>query len=393
MVGVVVVGVVRQHLLDAGGDAPHRLHVRLRRRPAPRPPPFYPPSPPGSHAPSCLSLGARGALALALRPPSGPHASVTLPVPLVPPPVNHALDCTAGARARPVPVPLPLAAAALAQRPSLRPMHLGALPAPLRALPVPWPLLRSLPCVAPSAARALSPSAASGLGAPSVFAPLLLAACAPARSLCVPLGTSPVASCPPLRAPVAGTQLCLRAVPSFLDHAPGVPLPLQLRQRDARRRALGCRGADVLRPPRGEGLGGEGLGGAGVGVAGVGAGAVLCALPAHCFCCGGRWRGACGPCGVRPSPSWRPGGRGVAGRGGGAARPGRGRNDCDPSLLPSAAAAALGDAPGCCAGATPRVGGVPGAAVGAAAWLARAAVSAPRASGAPSRGGAAGLAV
>ena len=64
-----------------------------------------------------------------------------------------------------------------------------------------------------------------------------------------------------------------------------------------------------------------------------------------------------------------------------------------PSPLPSAAAAALGDAPGSCTGATPRVGGVPGAAVGAAAWLAGAAVSAPRVSGAPSRGGAAGLAV
>ena len=63
-----------------------------------------------------------------------------------------------------------------------------------------------------------------------------------------------------------------------------------------------------------------------------------------------------------------------------------------PSPLPSAAAAALGDAPGSCAGATPRVGGVPGAVVGAAAWLARAAVSASRASGAPCRGGAAGLA-
>ena len=47
-----------------------------------------------------------------------------------------------------------------------------------------------------------------------------------------------------------------------------------------------------------------------------------------------------------------------------------------PFSLSSAAAAALGDAPGSCAGATPRVGGVPGAAVGAAAWLAGAAVSA-----------------
>ena len=255
---VVVVGVVRRHLLDAGGDAPHRLHVRLRGDPAPRPPPFDPPSSPGSHAPPHLSLGARGALALALGPPSGPH------------------------------------------RPSLRSMHLGALPAPLRALLVPWPLPGSLPRVAPSAARALSPSAAAGLGGPSVFAPLLFAACALARPLCVPLGTSPVASCPPLRAHVADTLLCLRAVPSFLDHAPGVPLPLQLRQRDARRRALGRRGADVQRPPRGEWLGGKLLWGAGLGVGGVGVDAVLRALPAHCCCCGGRRRGARGPCGVRP---------------------------------------------------------------------------------------------
>ena len=63
-----------------------------------------------------------------------------------------------------------------------------------------------------------------------------------------------------------------------------------------------------------------------------------------------------------------------------------------PSPLSSVAAAALGDAHGSCAGATPRVGGVPGAAVGAAAWLAEAAVSASCASGDPSRGGAAGLA-
>ena len=184
VVVVLVMGVVRQHLLDAGGDAPHwRLHVRLRGRPAPRPPPFYPPSPSGSHAPSRLSLGACGALALALGPPSVPHASVPLPVPWVPPPVTHALACL------------------LAHRPSRRSMHLGALPAPLRALPVPWPLHGSLPCVAPAAARALSPFAAAGLGAPSVFAPLLLAACALARSLRVPLGTSPVTSCQPLRAP------------------------------------------------------------------------------------------------------------------------------------------------------------------------------------------------
>ena len=43
-------------------------------------------------------------------------------------------------------------------------------------------------------------------------------------------------------------------------------------------------------------------------------------------CCGGHRRGARGPCGVRPPLSRRAGGRGVVGRGGGAACRGRGRN-------------------------------------------------------------------
>ena len=119
---VVVVGVVRRHLLDAGGDAPHRLHVRLRGRPALRPPPFVPPSPLGSHAPSRLSLGGRGALALALGPLSSP-----LPVWRVPPPIPHAL-------ARP-----------LTHLSAPCPLHLDSLPVPLRALPVPWPLPGPLP--------------------------------------------------------------------------------------------------------------------------------------------------------------------------------------------------------------------------------------------------------
>ena len=80
------------------------------------------------------------------------------------------------------------------------------------------------------------------------------------------------------------------------------------------------------RPPRGGGLGGERPVGTGVGVGGVGVGALLCAPPAHCCCCGGRRQGARGPCGVLPLLSRRAGGRGVAGRGGGAARGGRGRN-------------------------------------------------------------------
>ena len=207
-----------RHLLDAGGDAPHRLHVRLWGRPAPRPPPFAPPSSHGSHAPSCLSPGADGALALALGSLPGPHASVPLSVPWVPLPVTRALACSAGARAPPVPVPMPLAAPTLADGPLLRSMRsmvacLGALLAPLRVLPVPLPLPGSLSRVAPSADRALSPSAAAGLGALPAFSPSLLAACALACPLPVSLGTPPVASCPLLHAPVARTLPRLCAVP------------------------------------------------------------------------------------------------------------------------------------------------------------------------------------
>ena len=55
---MVVVGLVSRHLLDTGGDAPHRLDVRLRGRPAPRPSPCALPVTPCPHAPPCLSPGA-----------------------------------------------------------------------------------------------------------------------------------------------------------------------------------------------------------------------------------------------------------------------------------------------------------------------------------------------
>ena len=230
-VGVVVVlmmGVVR-HMLDARGDALHRLHVRLRGRPAPRSPHFAPPSPCGSRAPSCLSPGAHGALALALGSLPGPHAFVPLSPPWVPPPVTCALACTAGARILPVPVSMPLAAPPLADR---APLHstrsvaarLGALLALLRDLPVPLPFLRSMSRVVPPANRALSPFAAAGLGTLPALSPLLLAACAQACPLHLSLGTPLVASCPPLRAPLADSLPRLRGVPPLLDPAPGVLL-------------------------------------------------------------------------------------------------------------------------------------------------------------------------
>ena len=287
-------------------------------------------------------------------------------MPLVPLPVTCALACTAGARALPVPVPMPLAAPTLADRAWVCLMRsvaarLGTLLAPLRVLPVPLPLPGSLSRFAPSAARALSPSAAAGIGALPAFAPSLLAACALNCPLCVSLGTAPVASCLPLRAPVAGTLPRLRAVPPLSDHAPGVLLPLQVRQHDPRRRTLGRRGADVPRPPRGERLGGERLMVAGVGVAGVGLGAVLCALPAtHCGC-GGSRRGVGARAGSVPRARGVPG---AAARPAGAVERLAGAAVSTPCALPappSAAAVSPGGAPGARSGAIPPAGGELGA--------------------------------
>ena len=319
-VGVVVallVAVVRRHLLDAGGNAPHRLYGQLRGRPAPRPPPFAPPSPRGSGAPSCLSPEAQVALAVAHGSLPGPHAFVSLSTPWVPPTVTCALPHTARQRTYP----------SRARAHALGCPHIRRLgPAPLHALRCrpPWRPARAPAC--PSCTLALSllrvprravrfacsvPSAAAGLGALRTPLPSLLAACARACPRCLSLGTPPVASRPPLRVPVAGTLPRLRAVPPLPDHALGVLLPPQLRQRDAWRRTLGCRGGDGPRPSRWEGvLWGVRLGGAGVGVAGVGVGAVLRALPALRCSCGGSRRGAWGPRLGHPPRWWRAGGRG-----------------------------------------------------------------------------------
>ena len=216
VVVVMVVGVVRRHLLDAGGDAPHRSYVRLRGRPAPCPPPSAPPSPRGSCAPSCLSPGAHVAFALALGSLPGPHAFVPLSTPSAPPTVTCALARTASARILPVPLPMPLAAPTFADCAPLHSMPsvaacLGALLPPLRFLPVPLPFPCSLPRVLPSAARALSPSAAAGLCALPTPLPLLLAACSKACPLHLSLGTSPVGSRPrsafPLPAPCPACEL------------------------------------------------------------------------------------------------------------------------------------------------------------------------------------------
>ena len=337
VVVVVVVGVVRRHLLDAGGDAPHRLHVQLRGRPAPRPPPFDPPFPPGSHAPSRLSLGARGAPALALGPPSGtwPARSPTVPRPA---------PCTWE------PCPRPCAPFS---GPGPFPAHCPESHRPLPAL-CPPPLLRTY-----TLPRVPSPAPC---------------ACSWALPLLPPVPRSAPPSCPSwiTRWPSRCLCSCGSVTPS------------------GERWGAGGRTCRVR--PGGKGFGGNGLGGlvwVWVGLAWARyfvlslptAAAAAAAGEAPVARAGSfpRFRGVLGAAAWPAEAVARLAGAAVA-------------TPRAPSPLPSAAAAALGDAPGYCAGATPRVGGVPGAAVGPAAWLAGAAVSASRASRAPSRGGAAGLA-
>ena len=203
----------------------------------------------------------------------------------------------AGPASRP-PHPGPLALPS----PLAQPLRLGTLPAPLNSLPVPWPLPGPLPesrvpsLVHHAPARSLShhPSLR-----PLHLGPLPALPCAlpVPRPLPCPLPVTPSAAPFPL------------AAAPFLDHSPGVPLPLQLRQRDARRRALALRGAVVPLPPRGEGLGGVRLGGAGVGVGGVGVGAVPSRSPCPLLLLRRPPARRPRPCGVLPPLARRAGGR------------------------------------------------------------------------------------
>ena len=369
---VVVVGVVRLHLLDTGGDESHRLDVRLRGSPAPGSSPYALPAPRGPRAPPCLSPGAYVALpSLALGSPPGPQTLARAhscpfalpPVPRIPSSVTRVLARTADAPVLPASLPVSLSMS-LAVSPSadhtpLRPVRPVAArydvlltslrpssgaAARARVLPVPLPFPCAASRVSSSAARALPPSATAGLGALPVPLPSLLAACALACPLGSSLGAPPVASRPSLCAPLAGTLPRPRAVPPLLDHAPGVPLPPQLRQLAAWRRRRRRQGAGRPRPPLWEGgLGQVRLGGAGVSLAGVGVGAVLGTLSAL----------RCG-CGVAPARCTGP-----------------------------------------VVGPPPCAGGMPGATAWSAGAVARpavAAVSAPCVPGAPSGGGAAGAA-
>ena len=281
VVVVVVVGVVHRHLLDAGGDAPHRLDIRLRGCPAPHPSPYALPVPPGpTPRPACPRRPTLPfpSLPLGLLPgpnpwlgrtpaplPSGPCrgsrplSPASLPAPLTP--VSFPRPCPC-----PLLCPRPPTARFGALLTFLRPSSGAAARAGVP--PVPLPFCCAVSRVSSSAARALAcpvclpSSAAAGLGALPVPLPWLLAACALACPLCLPLGAPPVVSRPSLRAPVAGTLPRPRAVLPLLDHVPGVLLPLQLQQRNARQRTRGRPGATGRGLPLGKASsGGYGLGG------------------------------------------------------------------------------------------------------------------------------------
>ena len=345
---VVVVGVVRRHMPNTGGDAPHCLDVRLWGRPASRPSPCALPFPFCPRAPPCLTLGAYITFPPpASRPPPGPYTLARAhslrvavrPVSRVPTSVTHALARSPDARVSAVSLPVsfavpPLAAGALARLVRPTAVRLGALPVSLclspgaaarvRVFLVPLLLPCAVPCVPPPAARALACSvclpspAAARLGALPVALPLSLP-CAPWPVPCFrPWALLLLPSTPLSAPPVAGNLPRPCAAAPLLNHAPGIPLPQQLRQPDDRRRTLERQGADGLWPPLGEGgLWGVRLGGAGASVAGLGVGAVIGALPASRCGCGGSRRGARGLPGAHPPRQRRAGGRGeaVQGRG------------------------------------------------------------------------------
>ena len=332
VVVVVVVHVVHRHLLDAGGDAPHRLHVRLGGAPPPVPLPSLRPPP----------------MAPMPRPVCPRRPTAPLPLPL-----------------GPFPAPTPLSPCPCRGSRSLSPAPWPALPAPMPfpcPCPCPWlrPRLLTVPRCAPCATW---PPALAPCSRPCAFFPCrgpFPASCPASRRplpvLCpapLPLASSPCPCfCPRSLQRVPSPAPCV--CPWALSLSPPVPrsalpwlapCPACVRPPPSRitHRAPCCRCSCGSVTPGGErsgawgrmcrvrpvtkaAMGGKLLGGPCVGVALVGVGAVSRAPPAtRCGYSGSR-RGARGPRGVRPARPRRAGGRGVAGGNGGGARRGCGLN-------------------------------------------------------------------
>ena len=414
VVVVVVVGVVCRHLLDAGGDAPHRLHVRLRGRPALCPPPFAPSSPPGLPCPAppvpwcprrpcpCpwapFKPPARVA-GPASRPPR--PGTLALPPPLALPP---APGLPARAPARPSRALVPSRPPAPSRAVRSVPPRCCALPGPLAGRPaafaacgsvtpggersrvggrtcrscpegkglggnglgglvwvwvgLAWARYFALSLPPAAAAAAAGEASAARAGFLPRLRGVLGAAAWPAEAVSRPAGVAAAAPRAPSSLSFAAVAAANEA-PVAAVATPRTPSSFSSAAAAAAGEAPAARAGSVPR------------------VCGA---LEVAARPAEVV---SRPAGVAAAAPRAPSPpsfaavaaaDEAPVARAVA-------------TPRAPFLLSSAAAAALGDAPGSCAGAAPRVGGVPGAAVGAAAWLA--AVSASCVSG---RGGAAGLA-
>ena len=253
--GVVVVGVVGGHLLDAGRDALHHLDLQLRGLPVPltrplpfasppvpkpRPPcPRWPTSPPPSLPPGpfptpgpCLLCG------LSRLPPCPCHVSFPLSPVLLPFPCVYPPPLALVAVSFPSPVPVSLAVSCIPASTACALAFPVCLPSPAAACACTLPV-------------SLSPSAAASARALPLYPPP--AACPFAHPRCLPSSSAAyhlptIALCPSPCAFVACTPPRVIAVPSCLDHT-----SLQLQQRDVHRRALGRRGADRPWPPLGEG--------------------------------------------------------------------------------------------------------------------------------------------
>ena len=296
-------GTVGRHLLDAGGDAPHCLDLRLRgfsspllcgRCPLPFPSPpapglrppclRWPAFPPPLLAPGCLPAPGPVAPARPLPPAALP---MSLTVPRIP---------SASARALVFPVRLPPPRCRLCLCPSRAPAPVRCCSRPdLSLVPAPPGCLLSL-CRSLALALLLR-----------LVPPFYGCLPSPALYLCT--------------LPLAPSHRCLlRVQPPLvlcLDHA-----TMQLQQRDVHRRAFGRGGGNGPWPPFGEcGLGRVRLGEAHVGVAGLDLQALLGALAAlRCGCRGpGRLaqRADLGPRWAGPARRRRTWGRGAVRWGGG----------------------------------------------------------------------------
>ena len=224
-VGVVVVvpvGVVRRHLLDAGGNAPQWLDVRLRGCPATRPSPSALPSPRDSCALPCLSPGVYAALP--------PLAFGFLPGPLSFPPRPRRGSRPPSSAPLPAP-PVPVSCPCPCPCPWLRPQSSTAS----RSAPcAPWPAALapcsrpcgSFPCPCPFPALCPASCCLLPVLCPSPL-PLASAPCPRLRPRSLPCAPRPApCACPwtlPLSPPVSCSALWWPAPCSLLGVGGGRP--------------------------------------------------------------------------------------------------------------------------------------------------------------------------